>query len=98
MFGSTNTQRVSSAVLMLGFVLMLVTLYQLYCLLLSLVRIYGVEFRRLPRLATYLTTITGLVIALQSIGQLGPRDVVVLLMLAILAYFYGNYRAVRQSV
>ncbi len=43
------------------------------------------------RQARVLTGLVGGLIALQSIGELGPRDVLVLLPLALIAYLYVSY-------
>jgi len=83
--------------LIIGFVLLMVTAYQVYKLLLSLLNLYGLGFRQQSRLAAYLTLFTGLLVALQSIGQLAPRDVLVLMLLSVIAYFYSGYNSLREQ-
>ncbi|HEX4773918.1 MAG TPA: hypothetical protein VH234_00145 [Candidatus Saccharimonadales bacterium] len=90
-FGASNSRSVPSFLLMIGFLLLLATFYQLFYGLLSLVRLYGLKFKRPNRLALYFTGTVGLLVALQSIGELSLRDVVVLLLLAGLGYLYSAY-------
>jgi hypothetical protein len=52
---------------------------------------YGIHIRNKKSLALYITLITGVVVALQSIGELGARDIWVLLPLALIGYFYSAY-------
>ena len=97
LFGTSNSQKVPSVMLIIGFVLLMVTAYQVYKLLLSLLNLYGLGFRQQSRLAAYLTLFTGLLVALQSIGQLAPRDVLVLMLLSVIAYFYSGYNSLREQ-
>lgn len=91
-FSLSDPVRVPSLLLAVGFVLMAVTLYQLVLGLLQAANWYGLPgsaHRR--RQARTLTGLIGGLIALQSIGELGRRDVLVLLPLAVLAYLYMSY-------
>ena len=96
LFGLSNAKNVPSVMLMVGFVLLLATIYQLMYGLLAAIGMYGLRFRRQQRLALSLTGLVGMVVALQTIGELSPRDVVVLLPLAVIAYLYSSYG--RQAV
>ncbi|HZL08141.1 MAG TPA: hypothetical protein VFC50_03025 [Candidatus Dormibacteraeota bacterium] len=90
-FGFTNTASVPSFVLMAGFLLLSVTFYYLIRGLLTFVGLYGVSVRRKRRLAAVMTgSVSGLV-ALQSIGELNSRDVLVLVPLMLIAYVYTSY-------
>ncbi len=80
----------------IGFGLLSLTLYQLVRGLLRLGRLYGVTIKRQRSLAVYLTLITAGLIALQSIGELNRRDLTVLLPLSILGYFYSAYLKTSQ--
>lgn len=91
-FSGSNPHNAPSMMLMIGFGLLIVNFY---LLMLGLVRLsnYGLltgryRHKRFARLATGL--FAGLV-ALQSIGELGSRDIVVLLPLAVLGYLYISY-------
>ncbi len=93
LFGSTDPKEVPSFMLIVGFLLMAATLYYVLEAMLALLKLYGLPLRnkRLLRIATML--ISGL-LALQSIGQLGIRDVIILGPLTALAYFYVTYAKV----
>lgn len=92
-FGSTNAGRVPSFMLIVGFILLMVTVYYLIRGLLVVARLYGVSVRHKYQLAGSLTALIGFLVALQSIGELNPRDVVVLLPLAVIGYAYSFYSA-----
>lgn len=91
-FGLTDPQQVPSFLLAGGFILLAVTLYQVVLALLHAASWYGLPggaHRR--KQARVLTGLVSGLIALQSIGELGPRDVLVLLPLALIAYLYTSY-------
>lgn len=91
MFGLTNAHSVSSPGLMVGFLLLVATLYYLANNLLSLTRLYGLKIKRQRRLAAVITgSVSGLV-ALQSIGGLNSLDMLVLVPLVIVGYVYSYY-------
>jgi hypothetical protein len=96
LFGVTNASRAPSVVLMIGFVLMVVTLYQLLNGLVSLSSLYGVKLKCKQRLVRSLTLVISGLVALQSIGQLSQRDILVALPLAFLAYLYSAYAQVAR--
>ena len=91
LFSTTQVAKVSSFIVIIGFTLLTLTIYYLIRCLLSLSKLYGLKIRRQRSLAMYLTLIVGILLALQSIGELGSRDVWVLLPLAILGYGYSSY-------
>jgi len=95
-FTKTNASQVAPIVLIIGFVLLVLTCYELLYGLLSVARLYGLPIRYKQRLALYLSGVAGLILALQSIGELTPRDVLVLLPLATLGYIYGVYATSRK--
>lgn len=91
-FSGSNPHNAPSLMLITGFGLLMVNFYLLMLGLASLSS-YGLlsggrHHRRFARLATGL--FAGLV-ALQSVGELGPRDIVVLLPLTVLGYLYISY-------
>lgn len=92
LFGLSDPQRVPSPMLAIGFILLVITLYQLMVGLLMAANWYGLPGRAHRRRQARVSTgvISGL-IALQSIGELGLRDVLVLLPLAVIAYLYVSY-------
>jgi len=89
-FGLTNPARVPSLLLIVGFGLVVVSLYAGLRLVMSIGGVYNPWFQRQQRPVGYITGVVAAVLALQSIGQLSLRDVVVLLVLsAVLAVYYG---------
>ena len=91
-FGLSDPQKVPSLLLAAGFLLMVATLYQLMLGLLHAADWYGLPGKaHRRRQARIVTGLAGGLIALQSIGELGQRDVLVLLPLAVLAYLYISY-------
>jgi hypothetical protein len=97
-FCLTDPQQVPSIALAGGFLLLAVTLYQVFLGLLQLANWYGLPGAvHRHRQARTLTALAGGLIALQSIGELGSRDILVLLPLAFMAYLYMSYgKAARQ--
>lgn len=93
LFATTDPQEVPSLVLIVGFLLFTATAYCLIRAFLTALSVYGVlpssSHRR--RLARVITGLFAGLVALQSIGQLSSRDVLVLLPLTIMAYLYVTY-------
>lgn len=90
-FGSTNAVKVPSFMIMVGFGLLVISLYYLVYAIISLAGLYGLHAKRKLRLSLYITGMISGLVALQSVGELGGRDVQVLLPLAILGYLYSSY-------
>ncbi len=91
-FGLTNPARVASFVLIFGFLLLAITLYYIWKGLFAIASWYGLPIRRHnKRLAQLVAGITIGLLALQSIGELSTRDVLVVLPLAIVLYIYTSY-------
>lgn len=90
-FSFTNARSVPSFMLIVSFVLLAITFYYLIYSLLTFARLYGLSIKRKRRLAGALTGLVSSLVALQSIGELNPRDVLVLLPLVIIGYAYSSY-------
>lgn len=90
-FGSMNAGRVPSFMLVVGFIILVVNFYYLIRGLLALARLYGLSVKRKYQLAGSLTGLAGCLVALQSIGELNSRDVIVLMLLVFIAYAYSFY-------
>jgi hypothetical protein len=90
-FTTTNTNKDPSWVIIVGFVLVLLSAYIFFYYLLSFLRLYGLPIGRKRRLATYLTFVVGIIVALQSVGELTPKDVLVLVPIALIGYIYTGY-------
>ena len=97
LFGGLNAQQASSLELMLGFIMLLVTSYYLAYGLVVAAGWYGLKFRHRRRLAIYIASAAGVIVALQSIGELGTRDVAVIMGLGLLAYLYSSYGETKQT-
>lgn len=91
LFGTTDAASVPSFVVIVGFLLLVLTFYSLIYGLLSLGGLYGIPLRHSRQLAVYLSVVAGGLVALQSIGELSSRDVLVLLPLATIGYIYSAY-------
>jgi hypothetical protein len=97
-FGMTDPRRVVSSGLMLGFVLLVLSLYYLLLGVLAAARLYGLSFgRHKRRLALFMTGAASGLLALQSIGQLSPRDILVFGLLAVLLYAYFGYARLKVA-
>jgi hypothetical protein len=91
-FGMTDSRRVISSGLMLGFGLLVLSLYYLSLGLLAFIQLYGLSFgRHRHRLALFMTVGAAGLLALQSIGQLSLKDILVLGLLAAILYTYLGY-------
>lgn len=90
-FSTTNATKTASFMVIIGFGLLMLTFYYLIYGLLGFSGYYGLKIRNKKSLARLISLITGVLVALQSVGQLGSRDILVLLPLVVIAYFYGVY-------
>lgn len=91
-FNLTNPSTAPSGLLIVGFVLVALSLYVLLRLILAVASVYGVPMReRGRRPALFIGVGLAIVVALQSLGELSLRDVVVLLLLTVIAYVYTTY-------
>lgn len=90
-FGNTNTANVPQFFLILGFLLLLINVYIAAYLLFSIMKIYGLPLSHKRRLSMFAAGFVGILIALQSIGELSPKDVLVLMPIAVISYLYLIY-------
>jgi hypothetical protein len=98
-FCTTDTENVSSFVLGVGFVLFGLSAYYLLNGLLTIPGFYGLPIKHKRRLLATLTILASGLVALQSIGQLAYRDVLVISFLTFLAYIYSSYtKATRHNL
>jgi len=91
LFGSTDARRVGALVLMVGFGLFIATVYWVIYGFLALLRLYGIAVRQKRRLAGSLAGLIACVVALQSVGELNFKDVLLLLPLVTVGYIYASY-------
>ena len=93
-FGLTRPDKLPSFALIVGFLLLSATLYCLFRDLLVVASWYGIPLgKHRFRLAKVGAGLCSGLLALQSIGELGSRDVLVLLPFTLLAYVYFSYRS-----
>jgi len=90
-FTTTNTDKDPSYIIIVGFVLLFSSSYLFFYYVLSFLKLYGFPVGKKRRLATYLTVLVGALIALQSIGELTSKDVLVLVPIALIGYLYTGY-------
>ncbi len=91
-FGVTNPANVPSYMLVVGFVLFMASFYYLVLGLFRLGKWYGLDYSaKQVRLARIITSVTAIIVALQTTGQLSHREIFVLIPLALIAYAYMSY-------
>ena len=90
-FGTTSASKVQSYLVIVGFLLFTYSVYIVIYHSLGVIKLYGVPIKRKKRLALYITGILGLLIALQSIGELSAKDIVVMVPLVVISYAYLSY-------
>lgn len=99
LFGSTDPSDTPSFMLIVGFLMLSATLYYLLDGILSFMRLYGLPARHRKRLLKAAAILTSGVIALQSMGQLSTKDILILTPLTGLLYFYLAYsKSARRSL
>jgi hypothetical protein len=91
LFSSFSASEAPSFMVIVAFVLLVLTIYYAFYNLISLSSLYGVKVKHRHQMALYMTAVAGILVALQSTGELGTRDFWVLLPLVILGYFYSTY-------
>ena len=91
-FGLTNPNSIPSALLIVGFILLALSLYSLLRLCFFVLAFYRLTGgRKGRRLALLLSISVSIAIALQSLGELTLRDAIVLTLLSTIAYAYLSY-------
>jgi hypothetical protein len=90
-FGATNAHKANTYTMIIGFGLLMATAYAIIYGLVALSRLYGLPIRNRNKLTVYLTCVMAVLFALQSIGELDPRDILVLVPLSLIAYVYSSY-------
>ena len=90
-FGKTNASNVPPILLIIGFMLVVCTSYVLIYGLCGLMKLYGIPIKHKNRLSLFGSLTFGLILALQSVGELSVRDIIVLVPLAFIGYLYAIY-------
>ena len=96
-FGFTNASSVAPILLIVGFVLFSLTMYILMYALFSFIQLYGIPIHHKKRLSMFFSIVVGVLIALQSIGELSIRDVFVILPLSCIGYLYVIFASSRKN-
>ncbi|HET6924587.1 MAG TPA: hypothetical protein VFH39_02045 [Candidatus Saccharimonadales bacterium] len=92
-FGFINPTNAYAVVVMIGFLLLVATLYVVVDLLLALAeRIVTFRPTTRYRLRLSITAFLALLIAMQSIGQLTVKDMAAIIPLVLVAAFYASYQ------
>jgi hypothetical protein len=90
-FGFTNPNSINSVYLIVGIILVGITFFGFLDLMLYILTRSGLNLRHRKKLALYLTAMFVVLLALQTIGQLTFRDVIVIVPLVSLLYIYLTY-------
>lgn len=91
-FMLTDPSQVDSLVLIVGFLLLSLTTYLLISRLCVAMQLYGLPLgNSAHRIALFGTVVIIGLLALQSIGELSIRDMIVALPLGIILYLYLSY-------
>ena len=91
-FTTFNPRTAPSIVVVVGFLLMALTVYVLCMTLLNFAAKHVVSLRsRKGRIGLMLSVCISIVIGLQSIGQLSTKDLLAIVPLLAVVYFYLSY-------
>ncbi|MEO6513169.1 MAG: hypothetical protein ABIR37_00625 [Candidatus Saccharimonadales bacterium] len=91
---SPNT---SAFVIIPAFILIIVTIFAILTLIVTYIgKMFVVKPKNQKRIVIMLTATLGIIIALQSIGQLTVRDVVTIVPLILVLYLYMSYTKSRR--
>lgn len=91
-FGMTDPSRAPSFLFGVAFLLLSVSIYWGASNLYRLASWYGLPLKHRKRAVLASTGVIMALTALQSTGQLGPRDVILLLPFVAVGYFYISYQ------
>lgn len=90
-FGAVNPTDAPSFMLIVGFLLLSATVYFVLDGLVAFIGLYGLPARHRRRVLRTAALVISGILALQSMGQLSARDIVILMPLTALLYFYLAY-------
>lgn len=97
-FGFSDPNKVNSVFLIVGFVLLGVSLYVFLQIILGFLIKLGFKVKNRRKMSGFIVILTCLLLALQSIGQLTGRDVLIIVPLTALLYIYAAYIRPRTLV
>ncbi|MHB1864991.1 MAG: hypothetical protein ACYCPS_02400 [Candidatus Saccharimonadales bacterium] len=90
-FGLTDPNTVNSVFLLISFVLFGASLYVLIQIILVYLIKLGFKFKNRKKIAVFAAVLVSLLLALQSVGQLTGRDVLIFIPLTVLLFIYIAY-------
>lgn len=97
-FGLTNPVRLPSVVIIVGFLLVTLTIYTIIRSCLGVFVGYSnLSGQRAKRISAISSLLIGVIVAMQSIGQLTLRDIIATFPIIIVVYFYFSYLPKRDS-
>jgi ABC-type uncharacterized transport system permease subunit len=97
LFTLTNPHSVSPIILLLGFICCIATIYYTTHFLLFLLSFYGIKVTHARQLSVCMAGLGGFLLALQSIGELSLRDIVVIVPLILLVYLYITFNLQKRN-
>ncbi len=97
-FGLTDPLKLPSFMLFPAFVLLAASLYAAFGMTLSVSNVHGPPPKTRRRIAAAFAVLLAGLIALQTIGELGARDIIILVPLAILASMYTSYNREQRTI
>lgn len=96
-FSFVNPANAYAIIIIIGFLLLIVTIYSIVDFLLALgERIIPFSLNTKKRIAVAVTLVSGLLIAMQSIGQLTYKDILAVIPLVLVLSFYFSYMLRKQ--
>lgn len=98
-FSLVNPSHGSSLLVIVGCLLLIITIYLGLRLILDLLGVVVVPMRQpvKQRIAGIITFLVSFILIMQSIGQLSMHDVLAVVPLVIVVYFYLSYTTKKQS-
>ena len=90
-FSFTKPSTASSQLLIAGFGLLIITTYFITRLIIALLGLVVPVIAKQKYLEVVVSAIFGVIVALQSLGQLSLRDFIVVVVFAGFIYLYGSY-------
>ena len=85
LLSNTDPRRIPPFLLVLPFIIIFAILFNVVLMILDLIRTQSAENKKLAGLCAGLPS---LLLILQSIGQLTARDVLIIIVLFVVSYFY----------
>ena len=97
-FSAYNPENSPPLVVVIGFLLFIATVYVLLKLLADVISSqFGLKLPNERKAIATVTTVIGLLIAMQSIGQLTTKDVLAIVPLMLILYLFLTYSKPRGS-